>query len=79
MRPFFTRNYPCPECYGNVPWAATNCPHCRQPITASNRFEWLPGWLQPPAFLGMVAAFALTGAKAAGGLVIVWATLLRAQ
>ena len=76
MRPFFSRNYPCPECYGNVPWPAECCPHCTHPITASNRFEWLPLWLKPPAFVFLVCAFAFTGLKAAGGMVIVWAVLL---
>ena len=76
MRPFFAQKFPCPECCGPVPWPDDACPHCRHPITASNRFEWLPLWLKPLAFLFMVGAFAFTGAKAAGGLVIVWAVLL---
>jgi hypothetical protein len=76
MRPFFLREFPCPKCRGDVPWPAEECPQCRRPITASQRFEWLPLWLKPPAFLFMVGAFAFTGVQAAGGMVIVWAMLL---
>ena len=76
MRPFFLRKHPCPECYGNAPWAAEQCPHCKHPLGASDRFEWLPAWMKGPAFLLMVSAFSFTGHQAAGGLVIVWAVVL---
>lgn len=73
MQPFFLRKYPCPECYGNVPWSANRCPHCEHPVGASNRFDWLPLWMKPLVFVLLCSGFTLSGLKAAGGLVIVWA------
>lgn len=61
MRPFFLHKHPCPECYGNVAWLATNCPHCQYRITASDRFDWLPKGVHLSVFVVLSLFLTLSG------------------